>query len=171
MEPPRQPPEPSPDSATSPAGQSPAVLAAHAIGAVAVGAACLALQLDAYASSWLTASKPLHCIVYAFGDCESILASGYASFVSGQSINFEAMMARLVPTLMWIALGWLCVVPIVEELKPRYLVAAVVLAVLVSAMALRRRPEPTRVGALDVIAHARSAPREQRRHRDRFARP
>lgn len=156
---------------TPPSGPSSSLRIAHAVGAVVVAASCFALQLDAYASSWLTASKPTHCVVFGFGDCESILASGYASIVPGQSIHFEAMVARLVPTLMWIALGWLCVIPIAEELKPRYLVAAVVLAVLVSATALRRQPEPTRVGALDVIAHDRSDPREQRRHPDRFARP
>lgn len=104
---------------------------------VGVAVGCLALQLWAYNASWLTAQHPRQCVVWGFGDCESIMASGYASIVPGQSVNFEAVVSRLMPLGMWIALA-------LGAIRPNKWVVGGVggLALLLSAAAFRRASTP-----------------------------
>jgi len=100
-----------------------------------IAAGCLALQIWAYDVSWLTAERPRHCVVWGFGTCETIMASGYASIVPGQSVNFEAVVARLVPLAMWLAVAFAAVRP------NKWVVGgATGLALLVSVPAFRRQP-------------------------------
>lgn len=103
----------------------------------AIALACFALQLAAYDESWLTAAHPRQCLFLGFGDCESIMASGYASIVPKQHLDLEAAAARLVPLVMWLSLA-------VAVIRPRWpwLAGGVVLAVLMSLGALHRRPSP-----------------------------
>ncbi len=65
------------------------------------------------------------------------MASGYASIVPGQSVNFEAVVARLVPLGMWLALA-------LGAIRPnKWIVGGVAgLALLVSAASFRRSPTP-----------------------------
>lgn len=66
----------------------------------------LAGAVQAYRASWLTAEQPVHCVPFPFGNCTSIMASGWAillgDLLDGDPFPF---IARAVPLLGWLALG------------------------------------------------------------------
>ena len=66
---------------------------------------CAGAQAFAYTKSYLTADQPIHCMAVPFGECQSILASGYAKMVPGPVSGFEISnaLATGVPLLMWLA--------------------------------------------------------------------
>jgi hypothetical protein len=68
---------------------------------------CLVGQAAAYNNSLMTAGKAtMQCTVHPFGQCETVMASGYAVLMqgAGASHNFEAAVATFVPLMMWLTL-------------------------------------------------------------------
>lgn len=66
---------------------------------------CAGAQAFAYTKSYLTADQPIHCMAVPFGECQSILASGYAAMIPGPVSGFDITnaLATGVPLLMWLA--------------------------------------------------------------------
>jgi len=66
---------------------------------------CAGAQAWAYTRSYLAAEQPIHCMAVPFGECESIIASGYAGMLGGPVGGYDASsaLATGVPLLMWLA--------------------------------------------------------------------
>jgi len=123
-----------------------------------VSIACLAAQAAAFSKSFLTAANPVHCVVWPFGQCETIMASGYVALMGGfgSEHNLEAAVATFVPLMMWLTL-------VLSSHNPRLtmkegdarkispggwmyiLLLLVVLAI--SGMTITTKPTPTKIGA------------------------
>lgn len=123
-----------------------------------VSIGCFAAQAAAYSRSALTAGKTQHCIVWPFGACETIVASGWAALLggAGREYNLEAAIATFMPLFMVYTLVLSMHNPSFMMNKGEYrkispggwVYIALLLAIIgVSAMTLTERPMPERVGS------------------------
>jgi hypothetical protein len=66
---------------------------------------CAGAQTFAYTKSALTATQPIHCMAVPFGECQSIIASGYSAMLQGPVGGFDITnaLASGVPLMMWLA--------------------------------------------------------------------
>ncbi len=64
---------------------------------------CFAGQAAAYSKSAFTHGGKQVCVVIPFGECESIIANGWAVLIQGygQQFNLEAVLATACPLLMF----------------------------------------------------------------------
>ncbi len=127
-----------------------------------VSIGCFAAQAAAYSKSALTAGGPTHCIVWPFGACETIVASGWAALLggAGREYNLEAAVATFMPLFMVYTLVLSMHNPSFTMHRGEYrkispvgwmYIAALVAIVGVSALTLRQLPVPERVGSLTAL--------------------
>ena len=71
-----------------------------------VSIACLVGQFVAYGKSSLKQGNPVHCIGIPFGECETIVANGWAVVMQGygREYNLEAAVTVFVGLSMWLSL-------------------------------------------------------------------
>jgi uncharacterized membrane protein len=121
---------------------------------------CLVLQVVAYNLSWLTATSPVHCIAWPFGECEHVMASGYASvlFDIGSRINLEAIAAWFVTFTLWLAIAAFVHGPARGKETKIFLVVWL-LALLLSATRLTIKGVPVQVSQSGVMMSGSLRPR------------
>src|SRR5688572_13143238 len=121
---------------------------------------CIALQVLAYNLSWLTATSPIHCLAWPFGECEHVMASGYASvlFDVGSGIDLEAIAAWFITFTLWLAVAAFVHGPRRGKETKIFLVLWL-LALLLSATRLTIKSAPVRVSQSGVITSGSLRPR------------
>ncbi len=144
------------------------------LGLVAI--ALFVLQAMAYGKAPFKVARSVHCVVWPFGECESVVASGYAALfdttVAGYAI--EAALAVAVPLLMVLFIVVSSHAPKLtrrrgeaRSLTPvAWLYGLLLLAVLAfSATSLRPRTTTSTPGARPTTSAAAGKPLPPRRQR------